>query len=85
MRRLLGSRGTSDMAAKKRMLRRFGLSSVRKNTRGFPIFYQPGRKSEFGGCLPVVQYKYSAVEYYNLYYSRLPREETKIKVASFYH
>ena len=31
---------------------------VRKNTRGFPGFYQASRKSEFGGCLP-----YSAVQY----------------------
>ena len=42
------------------------LRAVRKNTRGFPGFYQPGREIEFGGCLPVVQY--SAVQYSTVQY-----------------
>ena len=50
---------------------------IRKNTRGFPGFYQPGRESEFGGCLPVVQY--STVQYStcSLHYSRLHEKKTK--------
>ena len=34
----------------------YSAGPVRKNTRGFPGFYQPGRESEFSGCLPVVQH-----------------------------
>ena len=41
---------------------------------GFPVFYQPGRESEFGACLPVVQY--STVQYCSLYYSRLHEKKT---------